>query len=242
MKKAFTLSETLITLGIVGIVAALTIPGLIHYFKIKELEVRFKAMDSKIQQALKSMSDELELDDFNKFNSYEACGASGPGACDDTIFKQINESFLSKFKISHSCTSTECLPNYRKPQYYITDFAGNKKIGYSFENAYGANWWGNKNFGTHVLLDGTMITSMCFMHHGDYDSVAFTFDTNGMEKGPNRYGYDIFIWTAERTWYPLCTAKSTTFSEYNGRGCYKYAKKNQDPDKKKANYWSSLKL
>lgn len=182
MKKAFTMAETLITLGIVGIVAAITIPGLIHYFKIKELEVRFKAMDSKIQQALKSMSDELELDDFNKFISYEACGTSGPGACDDTIFKQINDSFLSKFKISHSCTSTECLPNYRKPQYYITDFAGNKKIGYSFENAYGANWWGNKNFGTHVLLDGTMITSMCFMHHGDYDSVAFTFDTNGMEK------------------------------------------------------------
>ena len=225
MKKAFTLSETLITLGVVGIVAALTIPGLIHYFKIKELEVRFKAMDSKIQQALKSMSDELELDDFNKFNSYEACGTSGPGACDDTIFKQINDSFLSKFKISHSCTSTECLPNYRKPQYYITDFAGNKKIGYSFENAYGANWWGNKNFGTHVLLDGTMITSMCFMHHGDYDSVAFTFDTNGMEKGPNRYGYDIFIWTAERTWYPYALLKVPLLVNITGEGVTNMLKK-----------------
>lgn len=35
IKKGFTLSEVLITLGIIGVVAALTIPGLITQYKAK---------------------------------------------------------------------------------------------------------------------------------------------------------------------------------------------------------------
>lgn len=33
MKKAFTLAETLITLGVIGVVAALTLPTLINSYK-----------------------------------------------------------------------------------------------------------------------------------------------------------------------------------------------------------------
>lgn len=44
MKKAFkagfTLAEVLITLGIIGIVAAITIPTLIHAYKVKVVETR----------------------------------------------------------------------------------------------------------------------------------------------------------------------------------------------------------
>ncbi len=35
MKKAFTLAETLITLGVIGVVAALTLPTLINSYKNK---------------------------------------------------------------------------------------------------------------------------------------------------------------------------------------------------------------
>lgn len=42
MKQAFTLSEVLITLGIVGIVAALTIPGLLANYRKKVLASRLK--------------------------------------------------------------------------------------------------------------------------------------------------------------------------------------------------------
>ena len=41
MKKAFTMAEVLITLGIIGIVAALTIPQLIKNYQHKELEAAF---------------------------------------------------------------------------------------------------------------------------------------------------------------------------------------------------------
>ena len=42
MKRAFTLAEVLITLGIIGIVAALTIPTLIGDYRNKERSVRLK--------------------------------------------------------------------------------------------------------------------------------------------------------------------------------------------------------
>ncbi len=39
--KAFTLAETLITLGIIGVVAAITIPGLIYNYKAHRLQSQF---------------------------------------------------------------------------------------------------------------------------------------------------------------------------------------------------------
>ena len=44
MNRAFTLAEVLITLGIIGVVAALTIPQLVANHKAKALEVALKKM------------------------------------------------------------------------------------------------------------------------------------------------------------------------------------------------------
>ena len=41
-KKGFTLAEVLITLGIIGVVAALTMPALINKYQKKVLEVNVK--------------------------------------------------------------------------------------------------------------------------------------------------------------------------------------------------------
>lgn len=53
MKKAFTLAEVLITLGIVGIVAAITIPTLIAGYQKKEAVNALKKMYSSLTQATK---------------------------------------------------------------------------------------------------------------------------------------------------------------------------------------------
>ncbi len=50
--KAFTLAEVLITLAIIGIVAALTIPGLMQSYKQKEYSTRLKKFYSTMQQAI----------------------------------------------------------------------------------------------------------------------------------------------------------------------------------------------
>ncbi len=49
-KVAFTLAEVLITLGIIGIVAALTLPAVIGKIKHKQLETRFKKTYSVLSQ------------------------------------------------------------------------------------------------------------------------------------------------------------------------------------------------
>ena len=42
--QGFTLAEVLITLGIIGVVAALTIPNLVANHRAKELEIALKKM------------------------------------------------------------------------------------------------------------------------------------------------------------------------------------------------------
>lgn len=52
MKKAFTLAEVLITLGIIGVIAALTLPGLIQGYRKKVTETALKKAYTQLYQAL----------------------------------------------------------------------------------------------------------------------------------------------------------------------------------------------
>jgi len=49
--KAFTLTEILITIAIIGIVAALTIPGLINNYKEKSIITALRKIYSELTQA-----------------------------------------------------------------------------------------------------------------------------------------------------------------------------------------------
>lgn len=51
--KGFTLAETLITLGIIGVVAAMTLPTLIQQHNNKVVETRLMKFYSSINQAIK---------------------------------------------------------------------------------------------------------------------------------------------------------------------------------------------
>ncbi len=52
MKKAFTMAEVLITLGIIGVVVAMTLPAMIHKYDITATETRLKKFYSIFNQAL----------------------------------------------------------------------------------------------------------------------------------------------------------------------------------------------
>ena len=61
-RSAFTLAEILITLGIVGVVAALTIPGLMTAYKAHQLRSQFLKSYSTIQQVFRRMeADDISL-------------------------------------------------------------------------------------------------------------------------------------------------------------------------------------
>ena len=53
MKKAFTLAEVLITLGVIGVVAAMTLPAIVHNYKKQEIEAKVKKFYTTMAQAVK---------------------------------------------------------------------------------------------------------------------------------------------------------------------------------------------
>lgn len=61
--KAFTLAEVLITLGIIGVVAAMTIPTLISKIGKRQLETQIKASYSTIAQTMRAVqADDVDFD------------------------------------------------------------------------------------------------------------------------------------------------------------------------------------
>ena len=65
--NAFTLAEVLITLGIIGIVAAMTMPTLIQNYKKQEYGAKLKKFNSVMEQAiLSSKQDNGEVGEWNK--------------------------------------------------------------------------------------------------------------------------------------------------------------------------------
>lgn len=74
-KFGFTLAEVLITLGIIGVVAAITIPTLMQKTNDAEIKAGFKKMISVVNQGI-SMNYALDGVDFSNI--------SGAGTVDDT--------------------------------------------------------------------------------------------------------------------------------------------------------------
>ena len=60
-KKGFTLAEVLITLGIIGVVAALTVPTLMQNVTNKQFETGNKVFTNKLKEALKVMNTQQVL-------------------------------------------------------------------------------------------------------------------------------------------------------------------------------------
>lgn len=63
--KGFTLAEILITLGIIGVITAITMPSLIQSFKKKETTTRLKRFNSIMQQAI--LMSEAENGDISEW-------------------------------------------------------------------------------------------------------------------------------------------------------------------------------
>ena len=60
-KLAFTLAEVLITLGIIGIVSAMTIPTLVANYQQKSMDTQANTFNRKLGEALKIMNTQSEL-------------------------------------------------------------------------------------------------------------------------------------------------------------------------------------
>ena len=170
--KAFTLAEVLITLTIIGVIAALTIPNLMQSYKKHQVEVGVKEAYSILSNAIK-MS-EIEN-----------------GSMQDWLKQQTNETanewagkwIVPYLKIAndHNKTSKQVMVYHSSHDGFIENIKGEWQ-----NNAYGA--LGNPNNRPLTLKNGMTIT----ISKPVYYTLIFHADINGEKNGPNRWGVDIF--------------------------------------------------
>ena len=191
-KNAFTLAEVLITLVIIGIVAALTIPPAINKYKDEELKSQFRKTYSTITQAIYKT-------EMNDFYGYARCYTGGNadsntaecGAFFDALAKNLNIQKVCR----GNAKADGCVPTYT---HKISDGCEGLMVS-TIEN----------QSRVYVLNDGQLIITYfgyCFAH--------FMVDING-HKGPNLLGIDLFQFTLERD-------KHTGLYTNRAASCYVY--------------------
>lgn len=166
-KYGFTLAEVLITLGIIGIVAALTIPTLINNSTKQQTAEKLKKIYSTIAQAKNSY-----IADNGSISNWitDDMKIAGTGA------QLFAETYLTPYlQISKNCllsTAGECSEKIN----YLT--AGGSTTGYTDSTYY-----------KFYLNDGSFISVSYFSSRS---LMYFVFDVNGQNK-PNTFGKDVFL-------------------------------------------------
>ena len=175
-KAAFTLAEVLITLGIIGVVAAMTLPSLIQNYQKKALATQTQKFYSTMSQAVKQYMADYGVDDLR----------NTPLASDNYEDIESSEAIASirDFATKYLKVVKECNPNDEDdnscfvPEYRRWDNAlGGESFG-SFPN-------------TYVLADGSTIYLSYLGNKSSPAPIGLYVDVNG-KKGPNRNGYDLW--------------------------------------------------
>lgn len=194
----FTLAEVLITLGIIGVVAALTIPNLMTEMKAKKLKTQFTKSYSAVQQAIRLM----EADDVSTdFRTYAG---------------STRHTTLAKYMTNVTICSNNVGGNATKTPAGCHDFYDNssKSDDYKYLSKSGTLNEGAFNDGQLMLPSGALIFfDDCPAREG-WRGCRVMIDINGIEK-PNRLGYDFFAFESqEGTLYPV-GGPTTSYRENN---------------------------
>ena len=166
-KTAFTLAEVLITLTIIGVIAAITIPNLMQTWKKHEVEVRLKEAYSILSNALKMAQVETDLMDNMNLLPYLKYDDMCVGHDDSNIFPQYkNCRTNSKLFQKEYCSGSTCMGLY--------------------------GWW----YYAFALKNGMIlyISTGADSTRNKRGYLSIYIDING-DKGPNKHGIDLFRFT-----------------------------------------------
>ena len=206
-RTAFTLAEVLITLGIIGIVAVITLPSLISSTKGRQYKVaREKALTS-IGNASKTLAIQgrlNEAEDTNDFvNNVLSSQLKIAKVCDN---KHLKDCGISE-KIKTPKGETIDMPIYA----HKTGQAGTEG---AINNVVGEKWDGrgivtadgfSYNLFYYPKCYGSRITDeVYFINYAHYACVNAIYDMNGLRK-PNQVGKDIGVVTV---FYPNETVQA----------------------------------
>lgn len=165
INKGFTLAEVLITLGIIGVVASITIPTLMNSIQDNQYKVAYKKAYSTASQAWTMANTEGLLSVCTNW------GDSGVDICNANNFK----AFKSKMKVSKDCGTDTAS---------CWDMSGEK----SWDGS-----WPSTSASSFIDASG-MAWSKLQSDNDSTDTPEVLVDTNGA-KGPNQYGRDRAIFT-----------------------------------------------
>lgn len=170
--KGFTLAETLITLGIIGVVAALTIPALITNHQKEVTLNKLKETYSLLGQAFKSATVENGGD-----MSYLFTNSS------DTDNQKFAEKFIAKNIIPYVNVIEDCGYQLTKCRGKSYTYLDNTTTGYLGVVRYGV-----------LLKNGTFLDFV--FNYGHSDATIYV-DLND-KKENNKFGQDIFVMYIEQ--------------------------------------------
>ena len=185
-RLGFTLAEVLITLGIIGIVASMTIPTLTQNFNERSWETASTVFNKKLGEALKVMNSQASLAGF-------------------TSTKDFVDELAKHYKIIKTCDSTELNQCFIEEISTTGDAIETSKLK-AAKNLYSVNDYGTETIGV-VFADGTtaLIAYNPNTHQDPYsnqviritggnknvnlntDAISILYDINGL-KAPNSYG------------------------------------------------------
>lgn len=230
-KNAFTLAEVLITLGIIGVVASMTLPTLITNNRNRELESGLKVAYSTIEQGLRKMQAE---------NGYPPTAEYYPTTGD------FYPEYKKQFNKIYDC-------GFRNPNEDICMSRANNQGGQDGYVDLTYKTFNGKTLATDGFDDGQFVlpNGMLILIENDYIGngtygLGISVDINGKKKSPNRYGQDLFTFqimsdgkllpmgapgTAYTDEATYCSATSS--NKINGAGCTYKALTDKD-------YWKNL--
>ena len=179
-KSAFTLAETLIVIGILGVVAALTLPNLNHATGDKERVTRVKKAYSALTEAFDRA--QAVYGDYDTWADHNC----STGQC---IMRRMSE-FMK--------VSKDCITNVNAGCWTYGKGSGNEAAGTYF-NQRGNGFGGDGMYPAVITADGMAIRFVTRGYSKDeehYSFPCFEVDIDGPNKGKSYYGLDIFFFSA----------------------------------------------
>ena len=183
-RYAFTLAEVLITLGIIGVVAALTLPSLIQNHQKNVLKSQFKKQYANLQNSI----NKAVVENGSIYDCYLVRNKDNKIIQINSECKALSQKVLSFYNVMNACEAgQDCNPIKKglyKPYTQVLaegGFSPFASCNYPIES-----------YNAYFISDGSIIYS--YLASADQASSPYIvgFDVNG-EKGPNKWGYDFFI-------------------------------------------------
>lgn len=166
-KSGFTLAEVLITLGVIGIVAAMTLPIIVGKYQKQVTVSKLQKFYTELNQAIERS--EVDHEDYEYW-------PKPPVIDKDVYFDEYWKPYLKVFRVCK--TYKDC--GYKKNNPWITRANIN------------STWTITTLSRTCFYLDNGTFMIMRYPSLTRPDIFDILIDING-SKGPNKYGYDVFI-------------------------------------------------